>query len=192
MTINGATHTFTQEQYQSAGPLVLGALNTSGAVSSFASESIYPAQLYNNGDLVLDLVPCTDPSGSVGMYDLVSNAFFPNAGTGVFASGPEVLPSQPDPSLDPYTWYENIDIPTQFEMAQYLANVQALADVLSTAQYSVQLPQSMALLTYVGANNIETILQEINVYINAISAVFLPAGAVWASAGSPGFYFISN
>ena len=108
-----------------------------------------------------------------------------NAGTGVFIAGPEVTPSIP--TLDPYTWYEG-DIPTASQMAQYLANVQALQDVI-TGAYTVSLPSSMALLTYVGANNIEQLLAEINAYLTALQAVFLRSGMTWAVSGGPGFYF---
>lgn len=172
-------------------PFTLFRIGAGDGANYLGTSTLYSAQFSVDSVLVRDYVPCINPDGEAGMYDLVNNQFYGNDGSGSFVTGPEV-PSQPDPALDPYTWYENIDIPTQSEMAQYLANMQALAGVIATAQYSVQLPQSMALLTYVGANNIETLLQEINAYIVAISAVFLPAGAVWASAGSPGFYFISN
>lgn len=85
------------------------------------------------------------------------------------------------------TWTtENIPSPAQ--MSQYLANVQALMDVLATVQYTVDLPQSMAFLTYVGANNIEQILFEINAYLEAMQAVFLRASMPWAYAGE-GYYF---
>ena len=86
------------------------------------------------------------------------------------------------------TW-ANDSVPTQAQMAQYLSNVQALMDVLTTAQYSAELPESMALLTYASANNIETILTEINAYLEAISGCFLRSGMAWVTAGSPGFYF---
>lgn len=85
------------------------------------------------------------------------------------------------------TWTtENIPSPAQ--MSQYLANVQALMGVLATVQYTVDLPQSMAFLTYVGANNIEQILFEINAYLEAMQAVFLRASMPWAYAGA-GYYF---
>lgn len=86
------------------------------------------------------------------------------------------------------TW-ANDNVPTQAQMAQYLSNVQALMDVLTTAQYSVELPESMALLTYASANNIETILEEINAYLTALSGCFMRSGTAWATSGSPGFYF---
>lgn len=43
-----------------------------------------------NGNLVRNYVPCINPSNEVGVYDLVSNTFYGNAGTGSFIAGPEV------------------------------------------------------------------------------------------------------
>ena len=86
------------------------------------------------------------------------------------------------------TWV-NDSVPTQAQMAQYMANVQALMDVLTTATYTVSLPADMALLTYAEANNIEEILAEINAYLEALAGCFLRSGMSWATAGSPGFYF---
>ena len=86
------------------------------------------------------------------------------------------------------TWTDS-STPTAGQLAQYLANVQALRDVIAEAQFSADLPQSMVVLTYVGANAVEQILTEINAYLSAMQAVFLRSGMTWATAGSPGFYF---
>lgn len=85
------------------------------------------------------------------------------------------------------TWADD-SVPTASQMAQYLANVQALQDVI-TGAYTVSLPSGMALLTYVGANNIEQLLAETNAYLTALQAVFLRSGMTWAVSGGPGFYF---
>ena len=50
---------------------------------------IYSCKIYDNGTLVRDYVPCVNPSGAVGLYDLVGKKFYGNAGTGVF-TGSEV------------------------------------------------------------------------------------------------------
>lgn len=84
--------------------------------------------------------------------------------------------------------WEDTDVPTASQMAQYLSNVKALKDVI-TGAYTVSCPSSMALLTYVGANNIEQLLAEINAYLTALQAVFLRSGMTWAVSGGPGFYF---
>lgn len=45
---------------------------------------LYSCQIYDNGNLVRDFIPCINPSGAVGLYDKVTKAFFGNAGTGTF------------------------------------------------------------------------------------------------------------
>lgn len=79
-------------------------------------------------------------------------------------------------------------VPTASQMAQYLANVQALQNAI-TGAYTVAPPSSMALLTYVGANDIEQLLAEINSYLTALQAVFLRSGMAWAVSGTPMWYF---
>ena len=52
---------------------------------------LYFYKLYNGSLLVRDYVPAKRNSdGSVGLYDLVSNTFFGNSGTGTFTAGPEI------------------------------------------------------------------------------------------------------
>ena len=45
-----------------------------------------------SGNLVRDFVPCTNPSGEVGLYDLVNGVFYGNSGTGEFVAGADVQP----------------------------------------------------------------------------------------------------
>ncbi|MBQ4353596.1 MAG: discoidin domain-containing protein [Clostridia bacterium] len=56
---------------------------------------MYSCQIYDNGTLVRDFVPCVDYSGEVGMYDLVSAVFYGSSGTGAFTAG--------SPSSEEYT-----------------------------------------------------------------------------------------
>ena len=58
--------------------------------SSSIQTKLYSAQIYISGSLSGDYVPCINPSGSVGVYDLVSAKFYANAGTGTFTAGPAV------------------------------------------------------------------------------------------------------
>lgn len=45
---------------------------------------VYSCQIYDNGMLVRNYVPCINPSGEIGMYDKVHHQFYGNAGTGTF------------------------------------------------------------------------------------------------------------
>ena len=52
---------------------------------------IYEFKYYRNGAAICSLVPCYRKSDNViGMYDLVTNTFFTNAGTGTFEKGNNV------------------------------------------------------------------------------------------------------
>ena len=52
---------------------------------------LYSAQIKHRGStLTRDFVPCINPSGVVGLYDLVGAKFYGNAGTGTLTAGPAV------------------------------------------------------------------------------------------------------
>lgn len=60
---------------------------TNGSTSRFAGRMYY-CKIWNDNDLVSDLIPCYRNSDEVvGMYDLVTNTFFTNQGTGSFIYG---------------------------------------------------------------------------------------------------------
>ena len=48
---------------------------------------VYSCQVYDNGTLVRDLVPCINPSSVVGMYDIVNDAFYSSANNYNFIAG---------------------------------------------------------------------------------------------------------
>lgn len=53
-----------------------------------ASAKIYYCKIWNNDTLVRDLIPCyRNSDNEVGMYDLVTNTFLTNKGTGTFTYG---------------------------------------------------------------------------------------------------------
>ena len=62
---------------------------TSDVVSKMPAK-LYSCQIEKGGELVRDFVPCIDPTGAVGLYDLVEGKFYANAGTGAFTAGPAV------------------------------------------------------------------------------------------------------
>ena len=60
------------------------------STANYAKAKIYSCQIYDNDEMILDLVPCIDPNGEAGLYDLVFGQFYGNEGTGVLIAGPEV------------------------------------------------------------------------------------------------------
>ena len=86
-SIGGATTvTNTASTKASAYNLCLLAVNTAGAVNLGASVKLYSCQIYDNGTLIRDFVPCTNASGTAGLYDMVNGAFYGNSGTGAFTA----------------------------------------------------------------------------------------------------------
>lgn len=83
-------------QHASAGSstsisICLLACGGSSGVSGIADAArIYSCKIYSNSALIRQFVPCKNSSGEVGLYDGVNDAFYGNAGTGVFIAGPEV------------------------------------------------------------------------------------------------------
>lgn len=55
--------------------------------ATYSTTSIYYCQIWDDGVLVRDFVPCKNSSNVAGMYDLVNGVFYQNAGTGTFTAG---------------------------------------------------------------------------------------------------------
>lgn len=60
------------------------------ATSGLLDARLYSCQMYISDEAIRNFVPCTDPTGAVGLYDLVEGKFYGNAGTGAFIAGPVV------------------------------------------------------------------------------------------------------
>lgn len=93
-TLDG-TYSVTNSAGSVSNPLYLLAQNTGSGVSNYASAKLYSCKIYENGSLVRDFVPCTNASGTVGLYDMANGAFYSNAGSGTFTSGGVYDPTAP-------------------------------------------------------------------------------------------------
>ena len=181
--------------YRSTGESIynmyLFCYNNVGEANYLCSYKMYRFQVYDGAVLVRNFIPCKDPSGNIGLYDLVNLAFYENAGSGSFTAGQEVSPPEdPASELDPYTWYEE-DIPISATMTAYLSNVAALRGVLTLGEDTPEVPGDMVGLTLAEANAIEQILDALNDYLEAMQEIYFRSGMVWAVSGGPGFYFQS-
>ena len=54
------------------------------------SAELYSLKMFTDGVAVRDFIPCINPSGEVGLYDLVNGVFYPNLGSGTFLTGTEI------------------------------------------------------------------------------------------------------
>ena len=95
VTINGNTITNSAAAGTATLPIFLLASNEKGTAAYGIAAKLYSCQLYDNGTLVRDFVPCKNASGAVGLYDTVEGQFYANAGTGTFTAGPEIIPDPP-------------------------------------------------------------------------------------------------
>ena len=87
-TVTTANKTAT---FQANCNLYLLCVNTAGTISYPFKGKLYACQIYDNGTLVRDYVPCTNISGTVGLYDMANGVFYGNAGTGTFIAGPVAI-----------------------------------------------------------------------------------------------------
>lgn len=89
--INSATNTFSSQTFQSTYDFCLfGSTNYNGGYTYAPNKVRYynNTKIYDNGNLVRDLMPIIRKSDNVPcLYDLVSNTFYTNAGTGTFLYG---------------------------------------------------------------------------------------------------------
>lgn len=87
--INGNIYTFPSSTFQSNYNMYILGINTAGSTNNqLGSLKIYNFQIYDNGTLIRDFVPCKTIEGVVGLYDIVNGAFYTNSGTGSFIAGP--------------------------------------------------------------------------------------------------------
>lgn len=90
-TLDGESVTATYAAFQSSVNLLLFTNNQNGtAETRMAKMKLYSCQIYDNGTLVRDFVPCKNASGVVGLYDLANDVFYNNAGSGTFTAGSDV------------------------------------------------------------------------------------------------------
>ncbi len=87
MTVDDAAVTVTSATFSSAYSAYLFAVNDAGGVQYPASMRLYRCQIYGNGTLVRDFIPCRNPDGEAGLYDMVGGQFYGNDGTGEFVCG---------------------------------------------------------------------------------------------------------
>lgn len=80
-------------------PLYLFALITLSGPKEYAKARIYSCKISSGGVLVRDFIPCTNPSGEVGMWDSVNDVFYGSSGTGSLTAG-MVIPSVSDDFID--------------------------------------------------------------------------------------------
>ena len=91
--LNGSvlSSSYTQP-FDSANSIFVFANNKSGSAIQKTSAKLYSMQIYDNGVLVRDFVPCkSKKNGTHGLYDMVNKNFHGNYGTGIFIAPVELV-----------------------------------------------------------------------------------------------------
>lgn len=70
--------------------VIAGAVNNSGNITNFWPQRVYSCKMTRENILERYFVPAKNAQGVVGMYDLVTDTFYTNQGTGNFIAGEEV------------------------------------------------------------------------------------------------------
>lgn len=188
ISVNGTNYSISGTGTDSLDNIVLWSVSNEGGYSANrGKDSKTYCRIKVGNSVVREYVPCKRNSDSaVGMYDLVTNAFFENAGTGEFVAGQENIEYEtiteevlvPD-ERDPYTWFQD-DIPTPSIMEQYLTNLSELRSLFVQSATTPPVPPDMEWFTFQEANDIEKILVDIEDMVRRIEAAYLFSGDVFA------------
>ena len=89
-TILGESITLAESTFQMSLDMPLLCRNANGKYNAYISARLYSCQIYDNGTLVRDYIPCQTTSGEIGLWDDVNSVFYGNAGTGTFMAGPVI------------------------------------------------------------------------------------------------------
>lgn len=90
-TIGGTSQSYTNAEFQCDYNLLLLALNLAGTAGWFANAKLYSCGVYDNGVRIRFFIPCMNAEGEVGLYDLVTEEFYGNAGSGTFIAGAMIV-----------------------------------------------------------------------------------------------------
>lgn len=133
-TVDAEILSYANAPFQAPVNLTLFALNHNGTVKWKASAKLYYCMIYDNGTLIRNYVPCVDPSGVAGLYDLINLEFYTSAGTDAFSVGPEIkLEIETVVTLEEitktYTDWQEANIPWKSEIDRIRENFNSLTNL---------------------------------------------------------------
>lgn len=85
MIVNGATYKITTTATPYQNTLIIFGERNDSTIRRRQAMRLYALTIIEGETAKRDFVPCRDPNGVLGLYDLVTGQFYANAGTGVFA-----------------------------------------------------------------------------------------------------------
>lgn len=87
-TLDNERLTNTSTTFQSPYNMALFGIIEGGSAIYLMSVRVYSCQIYDNGTLVRDFVPCINSSNVAGLYDLIGNKFYSSASSTALIAGP--------------------------------------------------------------------------------------------------------
>lgn len=88
---NELIFTTTYKTFTSPVSMYIFNVNNNGSAKEGSSAKLYNCKIYDNGTLIRDFIPVKRISDNgYGLWDKVTKAFYPNAGTGTFTGGPAI------------------------------------------------------------------------------------------------------
>lgn len=82
---------FSDASFTAPSTMYLFSVHNGGSSYANASMKLYACQIYDDGTLVRNFIPCRTPNREIGLWDDVNGQFYANAGTGSFTAGTEVV-----------------------------------------------------------------------------------------------------
>ncbi len=149
---------------------------------SYSQIKMYRCKMYKGGTLIRDFVPARNSAGTLGLYDLVNDVFYTNAGTGTFTAGADIVGFTAGAEVgkaEDREWQEG-DIVRRNQWTTYLSNVQRLRDAYYTLAETGELPAPGDKLGFEGANTIEKILADIDILLDGMKSIYRRAGTFTA------------
>ena len=171
LTVNGTESVFTKQTFTAPYTMLLFATHRNGGINiceAAANLRIYSFAI-KSGAVHKNFVPCKNPDGVVGLYDLIGGEFYGNSGTGAFTAGAEIG------KIEDREWQEG-DIVRRAQWSTYLDNVQKLRDAYYTLSETGELPKPEDKLDYQGANTIEKVLADIDLLIGWMKSSYRRCG----------------
>lgn len=88
LKVNDKTWTRSQGDFACTEPLLLFAsshsVDGSGDIFNYGTYKLYGFKIYEGNNIVMNLVPCEQSGGELGLYDIINKKFYGNSGTGSF------------------------------------------------------------------------------------------------------------
>ncbi len=89
---NGITYEVSRTEFESNQNITVFAVNNGGNITQHGKLKLYYLRLYDGEELVRNYIPCIRISDNeLGLYDMVSDTFFENEGTGEFKTSENAL-----------------------------------------------------------------------------------------------------